>query len=1178
MCCELVAYRSRVGVYYSTAASHNCKTQLKGYCCAVSFLILICSSTSSLLPVALFLFLFSRCHHCVCMHCYFHVKISKVNSESVSLPSSANIDNSKDKNNHLTDIDKFHRLNNYSFDNTNRLLMCSGDIESNPGPVDKSQDLCVIHINVQSLKHKIDLIEAESSAFDIITISESWLSQNDNNNSIRLTNFHQPIRRDRPNDPHGGVAIYVRNNLYCKARPDLEIQDLEAVWVETKQNQESILIGSFYRPPNSVVQYWTLIRDSLTKVNNTGLKFIVLGDFNSNWIATPSPHLLNLINIFQLTQCITEPTRVTDTSSTCIDLIMLQSQHLITKSEVLPEICSDHRVPCVYIRNRKPQGNTFKRTIYNYKKLDHKKFNDLLSKVNWVSVLLDENINHSALNFSNILMDTGKSCTPTKRIKVCKKDALWITDEIKLLISEKRKAHKLAKLHNNTIYWANFRRIRNDLTKKIRERKAEYLNELDNRISDCSNFNSKEWWKLVKTFMSKKGIETDEIPPLEFNGTVYYSNKDKAEILNTFFSLQSTIPHDNDPIPNITITDGPVLTNIEITENDVSTAIGNLDINKAVGPDLIHNCLLKAAQAHITKPLTRFFNRCLNEGIFPESWKTAHVTPLHKKGAKEICSNYRPISLLSCVGKLLESCIHKYVFKFLSENNIITQAQSGFIPGDSTTNQLLCIYDDLCSSFDRGLTTQAVYLDITKAFDRVWHKGLLAKLNACGIQGPLLKWFQNYLKDRKQAVVIKGEKSQFKTISAGVPQGSVLGPLLFVVYINDIVRDLHSTIKLFADDTSLSLSLENPYIRANTLNEDLKTVANWAKDWKVEFNERKTEVVNFIQGPDDCEEILLNNVHLENFNKHKHLGLTLQCNFKWDTHIGLISSKINMLLSCLTSYKYRLGRKSLVTLYKAYIMPHFDYADVIWDSCSDTLSIALENLHLQALRTITGLVRGTSHQTLYDESGFCTLKERRKRHKLLTYKKIILGLCPNSLSALIPPLVSDANPYPRRKPYERVIPPFRTETYHKSFFPSTTELWNKLPVSMQTTTSISEFKRFLSSSDPIIPHHYYAGERMEQIIHCRLRSCMSNLNEDLYNRHIQPNRSCSCGYRSENARHYLLFCDHFLEARRNTIYTLPRDWIDTQTLLYGNPKLCLTDNIAIVLIVHEFIRQSKRFN
>lgn len=1175
MGCDLCTFRTRVGLYHSRAALHGCDMRLTGYCCVVTFLILRCCISSKLLYISLLLFFLAQDRRCTCCNCSISVHTCKnvfYNTDQIQHHASSGIlgNGSKAASSpflsptHLNKVSKVH-------------LMTSGDVENNPGPCNSREDLCVAHINTQSVRYKIDLIEAESKKFDIITMSETWLCDSDCNNSLLLSTYNPPIRKDRVNDPHGGVAIYVRNTLSCKHRLDLDLPGLECVWIETKLNQESLLVGSLYRPPNSNAHYWELIRENIRKVNNTGLKYLLLGDFNTNWINQPSHHLLNIINDFQLKQYITEPTRVTDTSNSCIDLIMTQSEYLITHVEVLPEICSDHRVPTCYIKTKKLQNHKFKRTIYNYKNIDQDKFRNLIQNTDWNNIMQTDDVDVGAQNFTETFFNISKQCMPSKQITVRENDAPWINNEIRFLIAEKNKVHKSAK-HLNTIEsWVKFREIRNRLTSKIRERKQEYTKELDIRASNPDSFGTKEWWKLVNTFLSKKGIYTNEIPPIELNGKVYYSNKEKAEIFNSFFISQAKLENDNDPIPDIEVSNGPVLSTIELSEHDVNSAINNLNTNKAVGPDMIHNYLLKAASPHITELITQFFNKCISKGKFPASWKKAHVTPIFKKGSKESPSNYRPISLLSCIGKLFETCIHKYVLQFLNENNIITQSQSGFMHGDSTTYQLLSIYDNLCSSFDQELTTQAVYLDVTKAFDRVWHRGLLAKLNAIGVRGQLLVWFQDYLNNRKQATVIKSETSEFKTVCAGVPQGSVLGPLLFLIYINDIVDNIESVIKLFADDTSLSLGLANPDLRAIILNRDLNRILSWGNRWKVTFNATKTEVVNFIQGNGRCDNLTFGNVQLDNTDNHKHLGLTIQSNLKWDSHINAIASKVTMLLSCLNSFKYRLGRKALETMYKSFILPHFDYADIIWDSCSDTLANKLEELHLHALRIITGLVRGTSHDKLYEESGFNSLKERRRRHKLIAFKKFTLGLCPDYLMELLPRLVSETNPYPRRKPFDRTIPNCRTETYRKSFFPSTTLIWNQLPTSLQNSTSIQEFKKSLTTFDSPVPAYYYVGERKEQIIHCRLRLGMSDLNEHMYNRHLQLNRACACGRSNETTSHYLLHCSLYTEERRNTISNIHTNYINLQTLLVGNPLIDFEENKHIFLTVQEFIRQSQRF-
>lgn len=1161
-------YRARVGLYHPTAFLHNNFLRLSGYCVISAFLILLLCKSTTWLPVSILLFFLHSKHNCACTSCKSKKNLTDKSPE-LNLSSSASRILCRNENS------SGENSKNILHGFQQKLLLLSGDIELNPGP--PTQDLSVTHINTQSIRNKLDLIQAECVNFDIITVSETWLRDSDRDDSIGLIGFQNPIRLDRPNDPHGGVAIYLRNSLYCKHRIDLQIPHLEAVWVETKIGQESLLVGSFYRPPNATANYWNLIADSIRQANNTGLKFIVLGDFNTNWLDHPSNRLVEIINLFQMKQYIDEPTRITATSSTCLDLVLTPCHSLISRTLVLPEICSDHRVPCVHIKIPKITSKPFKRIIYNYNRLDQTKFNDLLSTTDWDNILSNNDVNDSAEIFTQTLFGLAKQCMPSKHITVRPQDAPWINEHIKFLIFEKNKIHKVAKQTNSPTNWAKFRKARNDLINQIRTRKSEYIKELDLRASDPNKLGNKEWWNLVKSFLSKKGMDSNNIPPIEHNGKIHYLNKDKAEILNNYFISQSKVLNENDPLPNITFLHNPLLRTICLTTIDVANVINSLKPNKAVGPDQIHNCILKAASSYIVEPITRFFNRCLIESKFPKPWKIAHITPLYKKGPKEVCSNYRPISLLSCVGKVFESCVHKYLLAFLTENNIITPSQSGFIPGDSTVNQLVSIYNDLCSSFDNALTTQAVFLDITKAFDRVWHRGLLHKLEAVGIVGPLLKWFSDYLSDREQSVVIHGEMSNFKTVPAGVPQGSVLGPLLFLIYINDIVDNIQSVIRLFADDTSLSLALENPQIRADVLNQDLIFIQEWSYKWKVTFNHTKTEVVNFIQGSDYGEQLVFEASNLESTGEHKHLGVVLQSNLKWDAHIHSIATKANMLISCLSSFKYRLGRKALETMYKSFIMPIFDYADVVWDSCTDTLSNVLEDLHLQALRIITGTVRGTSHQLLYNESGFCSLQDRRRRHKLILYKKILLGFTPNFLTELLPPLVSATNPYPRRRPQARTVPYCRTVTYSKSYFPSTTILWNDLPLNVQNSASISEFKRYLSNFDPVVPKYYYSGERHEQIIHCRLRLGMSDLNNDLYNRHLTLDRSCSCGFKIEDAHHYLLVCENYAASRRLTILTLPNEQQILSVILSGSPRLQLCENISVFKQVHEFIRQTKRF-
>ena len=207
--------------------------------------------------------------------------------------------------------------------------------------------------------------------------------------------------------------------------------------------------------------------------------------------------------------------------------------------------------------------------------------------------------------------------------------------------------------------------------------------------------------------------------------------------------------------------------------------LNSLSVSKAAGPDGINNRLLKQLSKPLSNPLSDLFNSSLAHGKVPTTWKEANITPIFKKNDPSEISNYRPISLLNTIGKVMEKNVHKHVFNFFKDNNVITTLQSGFVPGDSTTNQLLDIYNTFCKALDEGKEVRAVFCDVSKTFDRVWHKGLLFKLNSVGINGTLLQWFTDYLKDRKQRVVLPGVSSDWCFIKAGVPQGSILGPLLF---------------------------------------------------------------------------------------------------------------------------------------------------------------------------------------------------------------------------------------------------------------------------------------------------------------------------------------------------------------------------------------------------------------
>ena len=360
------------------------------------------------------------------------------------------------------------------------------------------------------------------------------------------------------------------------------------------------------------------------------------------------------------------------------------------------------------------------------------------------------------------------------------------------------------------------------------------------------------------------------------------------------------------------------------------------------------------------------------------------MSPLYKKDDPSLVSNYRPISLLNTIGKVMEKIIRKHIFNFFNENNVISCLQSGFVSGDSTVNQLVDIYNTFCKALDEGKEVGAVFCDISKAFDRVWHKGLLFKLRKAGINGELLDWLSNYLTNRKQRVVIPGAVSKWAFIKAGVPQGSILGPLLFILYINDIVIDIHANIRLFADDTSLYMIVDNPNETARIMNADLEIINKWAKTWLVKFNPSKSESLLISRKVNRAVHppLTMNSENIKEVEHHKHLGIYISHDGTWHEHINYITAKAWQRIYIMRKLKFLLDRDSLQIIYISFIRPILEYADIVWDNCTQYELNALEKIQIEAARIVTGTTKLISVNLLYQEIGWEPLTQRRTKHKL----------------------------------------------------------------------------------------------------------------------------------------------------------------------------------------------------
>ncbi|MCG7883227.1 MAG: reverse transcriptase family protein [Candidatus Thiodiazotropha endolucinida] len=593
--------------------------------------------------------------------------------------------------------------------------------------------------------------------------------------------------------------------------------------------------------------------------------------------------------------------------------------------------------------------------------------------------------------------------------------------------------------------------------------------------------------------------------------------------------------------------------------------------------------MLKAVAKEISVPLCILFNRSFREGIFATSLKESNVLPLFKKGDKSLPANYRPISLLCNIGKLQERIVFKNIYNHLHEHHLLYKYQSGFLPNHSTTFQLIDIYHHVCQTFDNEQFSCMVFCDVSKAFDRVWHRGLLFKLRQYGISGLLLEWISDYLTNRTQRVVIRSCTSTAKNVNAGVPQGSVLGPLLFLIYVNDIADPLLSLTRLFADDSSLYCSASKVSDLEGIINHDLLCLSAWARQWLVNFNPSKTEAILFtLKKTYNLPQIVFNGIPVTFVTDHKHLGLTLNNTGKWHTHIENIVASASKIIGIMRKLKFSFHRSALNQIYMAYVLPILEYSSVVWDNCTVLESNTLEKLQNEAARIVTGLTRSVSLENLYHECGWVPLRLRRQEQKLSFIYKAINGQTPDYISEITPSFVRETTNYPLRNQNNLAVPFTRTEISRKSCIPSSASLWNSLEEDVRSASSLSQFKSRLKhlrpNSNDKVPSFYLTGDRYNSVMHARIRNKCSNLKNDLFNNHLCPTPICNCNQGAEDAEHFFFKCPLYQE-KRIVLFHATRQFhpLNANKLIYGNPNLSDNDNMCIFTAVQNYIKTTRRF-
>ena len=624
------------------------------------------------------------------------------------------------------------------------LLTISMDIEKNPGPI-LGRDIKICNVNIRSLnakpRHPGGLLRftafknALAGTYDIITATESWLKTEHPDNDYVIPGFSGPFRRDRPHGRgHGGVIAWVSHNLVSKRRQDLEQPDHEGLWIQVGNKEKQVLIGVSYRQKKGdyADDYWEKLQLGYDKAVETRIPNIVLmGDFNADPGTEKGAHdtLSEFIAINNLTQHINEPTRYTDENESKLDLIMSNLPMLIKEAGVgTPVHENDHCSIYGTLDMKTIDRQTFFREMWDFKNANFNNFREELSNTNWDTCFASDNIDEICDKWSELFLKISEKHVKRKKVRIRPTDKNWYNNYLRNLRRVKDRDYRSWTRDKNDLNWAIYRASRNNYFQECERIKMEYEEHIYANLASEIDKNPKRWWSLVGKVMNT--TKKSSYPILIKNGEMYETDREKANIFNETYLESSTLEANEYELPleEPNLPDHDLIDNVIVQEQDVEDILKGLDVNKAYGPDNLSPRLLKEAGGSIVKVLTLLFNKSLELAKFPQAWKRANVLPIFKKAETFITTNYRPVSLLSILAKVFEKIVFKYLYNYFCQHFLISVWQSGFLPGSSTVTQLTEIYNEFCKAVNKGKEIRVVFLDISKAFDRVWHKGLLHKL------------------------------------------------------------------------------------------------------------------------------------------------------------------------------------------------------------------------------------------------------------------------------------------------------------------------------------------------------------------------------------------------------------------------------------------------------------------
>ena len=967
-------------------------------------------------------------------------------------------------------------------------------------------DLVVMQLNIRGLYSKLarlkDLLNVAivGKKPDILLLCETWQS---NNSPLPILDGYELVCKNRTHKLGGGVCIFISKKLKFKTRADLEIdcQTIEHCIIEVQLKRQNVLLFSGYRAPSQSPTKFLQDYDKLNaSMNGTGLPVIIGMDHNLDLLKLkthqPTKLFVDKLLDSNMVPSITKPTRITKSSATLIDNIFIPLElAAISSSYIIVEDISDH-LPTLLVLNGVNTGKTCEHIIES-RDLRPKRVNALrneIGSVEWnvlLSNVIPRNdtfgmvipqsvaINDVFDNFHDKLQKLIDKNVPIRRrlIKESKfRREPWLTNGLTISISKSKRLYK-ASIMNGASETAisKYKTYRNRLNKLKRMAKTDYYRNLCTSLKS----NTKKLWEIINRTLGKESNKTCVIDKLKIGNVMYNNPNDISNELASYFASVGSNYAKAIPTSKTNITkyleqlkrnDRSIFI-VPTDKCEIEKLITSLPNKNSSGFDLVNNKLLKLIKVEIATPLEIVFNQSIECGIFPDKMKLAEVVPLYKGKSRLEPSNYRPISLLPTISKILEKIMYRRTYNFLNDNNQLYHSQYGFRAKHSCEHAIADLVGHVLKNQQQNRYTAALFLDLSKAFDTLNHTLLLKKLEIYGIRGVALDWFNSYLSGRKMRVKNKCHDnhvnlhSSWFDLTHGAPQGSCLGPLLFLIFCNDLSLNLNylSCIQ-FADDTTLYYADKNLDVLKCCVEHDLNIILDWFRANSLTLNVQKTNFLLF--APDKRKHALYLNVDKVTIcpsNNTKFLGVILDDKLEWTEHVKSILTKMKRNYNLMRLGANLLSKHSLKIVYYAHVYSHLSYCISIWGS-------------MTSVRQITKLkIQQDKCMRLIDSR--LTTDQVYVKYKILQLDHLIdLELCKmgfklrlNELPVnLLDTFKSDSkgdslektHRYNTRQKNEPNLPSTSSKKYHQSFLFQGIKRYSTLPSKIK---SITKYNKFISA-------------------------------------------------------------------------------------------------------------------